>query len=117
MEILNGALNKCISQALNDRKEADLEELENRDYSKMENPSLLRFLVDMKGEATSGKQLRDDMITMLIAGHETTASALTWALFELAQNPELLAKVQAEIDEVIGHKDMPDYDDIKKMEL
>jgi len=86
MALLNNALNNCIEQALSDRKEADLEELEKRDYSQMDNPSLLRFLVDMRGEETTGKQLRDDMITMLIAGHETTASALTWALFELAQN-------------------------------
>merc|ERR1719379_2658812 len=99
MELLNGALNACVRKALEERTEADLEDLEARDYSKMDNPSLLRFLVDMKGEATSGKQLRDDMITMLIAGHETTASALTWAVFELAQNPVLLAKVQKEIDE------------------
>merc|ERR1719401_3402407 len=117
MEILNGALNKCIQQALQDRSEADLEELESRDYTKMENPSLLRFLVDMKGEATSGKQLRDDMITMLIAGHETTASALTWALFELAQNPELLSRVQREVDEVLGDREVPTYEDIKQMEL
>lgn len=117
MELLNGALNKCIGQALEDRSEADLEELEARDYSKMENPSLLRFLVDMRGEATSGKQLRDDMITMLIAGHETTASALTWALFELAQNPPLLKRVQEEIDRVLGDKEYPDYEDVKEMEL
>jgi cytochrome P450 len=94
-----------------------LEELENRDYTKMDNPSLLRFLVDMKGEETSGKQLRDDMITMLIAGHETTASALTWALFELAQNPELMARVQKEVDEVLTGKRYPNYDDVKQMEL
>lgn len=117
MVLLNDALNRCITQALTDRKEADLEELENRDFSKMENPSLLRFLVDMKGEATSGKQLRDDMITMLIAGHETTASALTWALFELAQNPELMSKVQAEVDRVMGDRECPTYDDVKEMEL
>jgi len=117
MEILNGALNTCIEQALSERSEADVEELEKRDYSKLDNPSLLRFLVDMKGEATDGKQLRDDMITMLIAGHETTASGLTWALFELAQNPELMAKVQKEVDEVIGGKECPTYDDVKKMEL
>lgn len=117
MELLNGALNNCIKQALEGRQEADLEELENRDYSKMENASLLRFLVDMRGEATSGKQLRDDMITMLIAGHETTASALTWALFELAQNPPLLARVQGEIDEIMGSKEMPAYEDVKQMEL
>eukprot|EP00439_Symbiodinium_sp_Y106_P077781 s6_g16.t1 len=48
-------------------------------------------------EATSGKQLRDDMITMLIAGHETTASALTWGLFELAQNPELMGRLQKDM--------------------
>ena len=76
----------------------DVEALEGRDYASMENPSLLRFLVDMKGEDTNTVQLRDDLITMLIAGHETTASALTWALFELVQQPELLATVRAEID-------------------
>eukprot|EP00435_Cladocopium_sp_Y103_P017272 s1806_g4.t1 len=70
----------------------------------MDNPSLLRFLVDMRGEATSGKQLRDDMITFLIAGHETTASALTWSLFELAQNPELMGRLQKEVDTVMGDR-------------
>lgn len=37
-----------------------------------DDASLLRFLVDMKGEAVSDKQLRDDLMTMLVAGHETT---------------------------------------------
>ncbi len=57
------------------------------------DPSLLRFLVDMRGEDASDKQLRDDLMTMLIAGHETTAAVLTWALFSLCQAPESLAKV------------------------
>jgi len=117
MALLNNALNNCIEQALSDRKEADLEELEKRDYSQMDNPSLLRFLVDMRGEETTGKQLRDDMITMLIAGHETTASALTWALFELAQNPELMGRLQKEVDEVMGDRECPTYEDVKSMEL
>jgi cytochrome P450 family 97 subfamily B polypeptide 3 len=60
----------------------------------VEDASLLRFLVDMRGEEATNKQLRDDLMTMLIAGHETTAAVLTWALFEVAQNPTLLAKVQ-----------------------
>ncbi len=47
-----------------------------RDYDAMENPSLLRILVDMRGEQISNRQLRDDLITMLIAGHETTARVL-----------------------------------------
>ncbi|KAJ1444844.1 cytochrome P450 [Pelagophyceae sp. CCMP2097] len=96
MNLLNGELNKCIARALEDRVEEDVEALEQRDYAKMENPSLLRFLVDARGEQASSQQLRDDLMTMLIAGHETTASALTWCLFELAQQPELLAQLRAE---------------------
>lgn len=44
-----------------------------RDYSSAKDPSLLRFLVDLRGEDATTKQLRDDLMTMLIAGHETTA--------------------------------------------
>ena len=68
------------------------------------DPSLLRFLVDMRGEDSSNKQLRDDLMTMLIAGHETTAAVLTWALFCLVQQPEAEAKLLAEIDSVIGDR-------------
>lgn len=42
------------------------------------DPSLLRFLVDVRDADPSDKQLRDDLMTMLIAGHETTAAVLTW---------------------------------------
>ena len=50
-----------------------------------QDPSLLRFLVDVRGAEASAKQLRDDLITLLIAGHETTGSMLTWATWLLAQ--------------------------------
>lgn len=116
MALLNDELNGAIAKALEDRDPADEEDLQNRDYSKMSNPSLLRFMVDMRGEETSSTQLRDDLMTMLIAGHETTASALTWALFEMRQNQELMDKVRAEIDSVIGDR-APTVDDLEKLEL
>jgi len=117
MELVNSELNKAIAECLNDRTAMEVEELENRDYESMANPSLLRFLVDMRGEDTTTTQLRDDLMTMLIAGHETTASALTWALFELVQNPALLQEVRAEIDSVIGDGRKPTLEDVEKMEL
>ena len=40
----------------------------------MRDPSLLRFLVDMRDADLDDRQLRDDLMTMLIAGHETTAA-------------------------------------------
>lgn len=46
---------------------------------------MLRFLVDMRGADATSKQLRDDLMTMLIAGHETTAAVLTWAFFCIVQ--------------------------------
>ena len=116
MKLLDSTLDSCIKEALSSREETDIEDLERRDYSKLENPSLLRFLVDARGEETDSKQLRDDLMTMLIAGHETTASALTWAVFELAQNRTLLARVQEEVDTVLGDGN-PDMDQIRALEL
>ena len=100
MNLLNNVLDELIINAMSTQNIADVEDLEKRDYASMENPSLLRFLVDMRGENTTSKQLRDDLMTMLIAGHETTAAILTWTFFELSQQPILYAKVRREVDEV-----------------
>jgi cytochrome P450 len=116
MAIINEQLNAGIERALTDRDPTDIEDLQARDYDAMENPSLLRILVDMRGEETTSQQLRDDLITMLIAGHETTASALTWAIYELAQLPDLLAQLQEEVDRVLGDR-LPTMQDVKDLEL
>jgi cytochrome P450 len=58
----------------------------------------------MRGEEPDNKQLRDDLMTMLIAGHETTAAVLTWALFAVAQNPGVEGALLAEIDAVVGDR-------------
>lgn len=116
LSVLNNILNELIDNALLTQNKADVEELEKRDYSKMDNPSLLRFLVDMRGEDTTSTQLRDDLMTMLVAGHETTAAVLTWALFELSQKPELIVKARAEIEQVLGDRS-PTFDDIPKLQF
>jgi cytochrome P450 len=116
MDLLNKVLDELIVKALDTREVADVEELESRDYNEIENTSLLRFLVDMRGEDTSSRQLRDDLMTMLIAGHETTAAVLTWTFYELSQNPALLARVQLEIDTVLAGRS-PSYDDMINLPL
>jgi len=114
MTMLDDILCDLINDAINTRSEASIEELEERENE--ENPSLLRFLVDMKGEDLSSSVLRDDLMTMLIAGHETTAAVLTWTLFELANgDPEMLREVQAEVRTVLQGKTRPDFDDIAKL--
>lgn len=116
MNLLDDVLNELIEKALETQEDIEEEDLQNRDYDTMENPSLLRFLVDMRGEESSSKQLRDDLMTMLVAGHETTAAVLTWTMFELSQQPKLYAEVRAEIDLVLGDRE-PGYDDLMKLNL
>jgi cytochrome P450 family 97 subfamily B polypeptide 3 len=114
MTMLDDILADLINRAIATRREATIEELEERDNA--EDPSILRFLVDMRGEDVSSMVLRDDLMTMLIAGHETTAAMLTWALFELSRGPPgLFYEVQQEVRTVLKDKDRPDYDDIVAM--
>mmetsp|Transcript_8978 Transcript_8978/g.13789 ORF Transcript_8978/g.13789 Transcript_8978/m.13789 type:complete len:628 (-) Transcript_8978:91-1974(-) len=114
IKLLNDVLDDLINRAKNTREVGDIEELESRNYAEVKDPSLLRFLVDMRGADIDNKQLRDDLMTMLIAGHETTAAVLTWALFELTKQPELLERARAEIDRVCGDR-TPTLEDIKDM--
>lgn len=115
LKIINDCLDGLIKRARETRQEEDVEALQQRDYSNVKDASLLRFLVDMRGEDADDKQLRDDLMTMLIAGHETTAAVLTWATFMLAQHPEKVVKAQEEIDNVLGGRS-PSWDDVKKLQ-
>ena len=68
-------------------------------------------------EASSGmtdKQVRDEALTLMIAGHETTANALLWTWYLLSQNPEAEAKFHAEVAEVLGGR-LPTFEDVPKL--
>ena len=58
--------------------------------------------------------LRDQVITIFLAGYETVASALTWTWYLLSQNPEAERKMQIEIDDVLGQR-VPAIDDVPKL--
>ncbi|CAI5478948.1 unnamed protein product [Closterium sp. Yama58-4] len=115
LKVINDCLDDLITRARATRQEDDLEALQQRDYSKVRDASLLRFLVDLRGEDCDDKQLRDDLMTMLVAGHETTAAVLTWATYMLAQHPRVLAKLQEEVDRVLGDR-LATLQDIKSLE-
>jgi cytochrome P450 family 135 len=78
------------------------EEIDARRASAGQGTDVLSLLVaarDEDGRALSNEELRDEIITLLVAGHETTATALAWALERLSRNPRVLARLYEEIDE------------------
>jgi len=60
---------------------------------------LLMTMTDAAGKPLSDQELRDQLMTLLLLGHETTAGSLTWAFYWLSTHPEALTKLQAELQE------------------
>ena len=76
--------------------------------------SMLLAAQDEDGSRMTDKQLRDETITLFLAGHETTASTLSWTWWLLAQNPAAEAKLHAELDTVLGDR-APSLDDLPNL--
>jgi cytochrome P450 len=80
--------------------------------------STLLDAVDEEGDRTgmTNEQLRDEVMTTFLAGHETTANALTWAWYLLAQNPEAEARLHAELDGVLAGGRAPAPEDVPALQ-
>ena len=65
------------------------------------------------------RQVRDEAMTLFLAGHETTALALTWTWYLLAKHPAVEARLLAEIDEVLGRLNgrLPTLEDAPRLKL
>ncbi len=66
--------------------------------------SILLMARDDDGTGLTDPQVRDEVMTLLLAGHETTANALSWTWYELGRNPGALERLRAEIDTVLGQR-------------
>src|SRR5262249_41895602 len=60
--------------------------------------SLLLQARDEEGRGMSDSELRDELVTLLLAGHETTATSLAWAIERLVRHPDKLRRLFAEVD-------------------
>lgn len=64
--------------------------------------SLLLDARDEQGEPMSDQELRDEMFTLLMAGHETTATSLAWAFWQILRHPEVHERLRTELSSVCG---------------
>ena len=76
--------------------------------------SMLLEAQDEDGTQMSDEQLRDEVMTLFLAGHETTALALSWAWYLLSEHPQVEANLLAELGEVLGGR-TPSFEDLPRL--
>ncbi|MER7812193.1 cytochrome P450 [Streptomyces sp900116325] len=69
------------------------------------------------GERLYDENVRDQVVTFLIAGHETTSGLLSFATYSLMRNPHVLAQAYAEVDRLLPGDTVPDYDTVMQMDV
>lgn len=92
--------------------------IEKRRQDHQKHEDMLGLLMDARDDADGAgmtdTQVRDELMTIFLAGHETTANALSWTLYLLSQHPEVQKKLLDEIDRVVGSRN-PVPDDFMKL--
>ena len=71
---------------------------------------------DESGSPMSDQDVRDELLTLLLAGHETSTNALSWAYYLLAQHPEVAAALHEEIDRVLAGR-LPTVEDLSQLHV
>ena len=92
--------------------------INERRASGVDHGDLLSMLLMAQDEEGTGgmsdSQVRDEAMTLFVAGHETTANAMTWTWYLLSQNPEAERKLHQEIDSVLAGR-LPTVEDVPKL--
>lgn len=92
--------------------------IEKRRRGESEANDLLAMLLAARdeetGEGMTDKQLRDEVMTIFLAGHETTANALSWTLYLLSQHPEVEERLSDEVDAALAGR-VPTIEDVPNL--
>jgi len=93
--------------------------IEKRKNDTVKHEDMLGILMDARdaddGLGMSSHQVRDELMTIFLAGHETTANALSWALYAISKHPEIQAKLFNEVNSLIGQR-TPKPEDFMKLQ-
>lgn len=108
--------NRALARAVARIDKIVYDVIRNRRAHPVQKQDVLSILLDAveDGEPMSDGQIRDESMTIVLAGHETTAAAIAWSMYLLAKHPEVRAKVEAEIDAVLGGR-APRFRDLRAL--
>ena len=102
-----GSLGKIVLQLAAQRRK---EKITSADILGM----LMEACDQRSGQAMPDRQLVNEIKTLIVAGHETTASTLNWTWYLLSQHPEVEEKLSSELDNLLG-SEIPNVDDLRKL--
>lgn len=107
------ALNQIVYRIIDERRR--VVEAGSQDDLPEDLLSMLMFARDEEtGERMNDRQLRDEVMTIFLAGHETTANNLAWTFYLLSKHPQIRAQLQEEIDRLLGGR-TPVLEDIPNL--
>ncbi|XP_060573682.1 cytochrome P450 4F1-like [Ruditapes philippinarum] len=108
-----------VAEEIIDKRKATLDQTGSPKGSRyIDFLDILLTARDEEGRSLTRKEIRNEVDTFLFEGHDTTASALSWILYSLAENPECQRKCQTEIDELLAERESDDleWSDLSKLE-
>ena len=109
MHALTGEMDEILIRIIKDRQRSGSKEEDLLDM-------LLEARYEDSGEGMNLKQLRDEALILFVAGHETTANALTWMLWLLDKHPEVRQKICEEAGEVLEKgESVPDFEQVQQL--
>lgn len=118
-----GALDEVMYRLIDERRRAGTmgsrTESETESEADQAPDDLLTLLIranETADEPVSDRQLRDDLLTMFVAGFETNSSTLAWTLWLMAQHPDYAEAMRQEVLDVVGDRD-PTLDDLSSLSL
>ena len=106
LTFMNGLVDRLVAERREQGEAADTSDLLGR---------MLTGVDKQTGERLPDDNVRDQCITFLVAGHETTSGLLSFAVYYLLKNPDVLARARAEVDAVLGTAASPGFEQVQRL--
>lgn len=111
IKVLDDYANDMIDRRRKEREEQAATDLESKDFL-----DILFNARDEHGNALQIDEIKDEVATFLFAGYDTTSSAISWAVYNLAMHPDLQEKCRDEVQNLLRDKEDVEWDVINKLE-
>ena len=106
-------MSNFVNQIITDRRQGRSESL----CAGADLLDLLLSAVDNEGQSFTDQEIKDQAVTFVLAGHETTSNLMTWIMYELMTNPSVYQDCEAEVDKVLPNGMVPTYEHLNDLPI